>query len=254
MKFPRATAAAVPVTFTAVLLAALTACGGTAGQPAAGPAPSASAAAPALSRSAAASQAPAPGQPGPGTSAPARVLSSRLAYPWHWPNDVITPGRVTHATAVPPVPELVRIAVGNHLAGPAERPFNRMSFTFTTAFPSYRFEFAGQLVSDPGGKVIQLGGQGVLKIVFTQAQAHTADGTRSSVASQPAPLIGYQRMAGYAQGGDFEGVLTYGIGISWPAGHANPQFAVRAYEVHTVTAGGQHLYTVAIDIDASNPA
>jgi len=134
-------------------------------------------------------------------AASAQVVSSRLAYPWHWPNDVTVPGRVTHAAAVPPVPELVQIKAGAHSAEAGERPFNRMSFTFTTAFPGYRFEFAGQLVSDPGGKVVPLGGQGVLKIVFTQAQAHTAGGTRSSVISQPGPRIGYQRMAGYAQGG-----------------------------------------------------
>ena len=70
-----------------------------------------------------------------------------------------------------------------------------------------------KLVSDPGGKVIPLTGQGVLEIVF-----------------------------------------TYGIGITWPVPHSNPQFAVRAYEVETATASGQHRYTVAIDIDAANPA
>jgi hypothetical protein len=94
----------------------------------------------------------------------------------------------------------------------------------------------------------------VLEIVFTQAQAHTADGTRSSIISRPAPGIGYERMTDYAQGGDFEGVLTYGIGVTSPVAHSNPQFPVRAYELETVTASGQHLYTVAIDIDASNPA
>jgi hypothetical protein len=188
----------------------------------------------------------------PAPTGSARVLSSRLAYPWHWPNDVTAPGRVTHAPAVPPVPKLVQISVGSHPGEPGERPFNRMSFAFTTAFPSYRFEFADKLVSDPGGQMIPLGGLGVLEIVFTRAQAHTADGTRSSVISKPAPHIGYQRMAGYAQGGDFEGVLTYGIGVTWPVPHSNPQFAVRAYEVETATAG-QHRYIVAIDIDASNP-
>ena len=194
-----------------------------------------------------------PGRPS-SSARSVQVLSSRLAYQWHWPNDIAAPGRVTRAPAVPPVPELIQISVGGHPRGPGERPFNRMSFTFTTAFPSYRFEFAGKLVSDPGGKVIPLGGQGVLEVVFTQAQAHTPDGTRSSVISQPAPRIGYQRMAGYAWGGDFEGVLTYGIGITWPVLHSNPQFAVRAYEVETGTASGQNRYTVAIDVDASNPA
>ncbi len=257
MKLPRTSAAAVTTTFAAVLLVMLAACGGQPGQPAAQPSPSASTSAAAPSRAATPSQAPTPGQPSSGTASPAqsaRVLSSRIAYPWHWPNDVSAPGRVTHAPAVPPVPELVRISVGSHPAESGEPPFNRMSFAFTTAFPGYRFEFASKLVSDPGGKVIPLDGLGVLEIVFTRAQAHTADGTRSSVISQPAPRIGYQRMADYAQGGDFEGVLTYGIGITWPIPHSNPQFAVRAYEVETVTASGQHRYTVAIDIDASNPA
>jgi hypothetical protein len=254
MKIPRTTAATVTTTFAAGLLAMLTACGAQPGQPAAQPSPSASTSAAAPSRAATPSQAATPGQPSSGTPSQARVLSSRLAYPWHWPNDVAAPGRVTHAFAVPPVPELVQVSVGSHPGSPGERPFDRMSFTFTTAFPGYRFEFASKLVSDPSGKVIPLDGQDVLKIVFTPAQAHTADGTRSSVISQPAPRIGYQRMAGYAPGGDFEGVLTYGIGITRPVLHSNPQSAVRAYEVETVTASGQHRYTVAIDIDASNPA
>lgn len=248
MRIPRTTVTAVLTTFAAGLLAVLTACGGQPGQPAAQPSapPSTSAAAP--------SRAATPSQPASSTPSPARVLSSRLAYPWHWPNDVVTPGHVTHVPAVPPVPELVQISVGSHPAGPGERPFNRMSFAFTAAFPSYHFEFARQLVSDPGGKIIPLDGQDVLKIVFTLAQAHTSDGTGSSVTSRPASRIGYQRMADYAPAGDFEGVLTYGIGITRPVLHSNPQIAVRAYEVETVTVSGQHRYTVAIDVDASNPA
>jgi hypothetical protein len=256
MKLSRTTAAAVTLTFAGLLVLA-SACGGQPGQPAGGPSPSASTSTAAPSQTAGPSQTPTPSQPASGTPTPAQsaqVLSSRLAYPWRWPNDVTAPGRVTHAAAVPPVPELVKISVGNHPAEVGERPFNRMSFTFTTAFPSYRFEFASQLVSDPGGKVIPLGGQDVLKIAFTQARAHTVDGTRSSVISQPVPHIGYQRIAGYAQGGDFEGVLSYGISITRPVLHSNPQSAVRAYEVESVTASGQHRYTVAIDIDATNPA
>jgi hypothetical protein len=180
-------------------------------------------------------------------------VSSRLAYPWRWPNDPAVPGQVAHSYPVPPVPELVRINVGDHPGDQGQRPFNRISFTFTTAFPSYRFEFADHLIGDPSGKVIQLKGAGVLKIVFSGAQAHAADGTRSSVVSQPAPDIGLLRMADFAQGGDFEGTLTYGIGITWPVPHSNPQFAVRAYEIGTVGADGQHRYVVAIDIDASGP-
>ena len=186
---------------------------------------------------------------GPSTPAPAQVISSRVAYPWNWPNDVNKPGRVTHSYAVPPVPELVSISVGNHPAATGQLPFTRMSFTFTTAFPSYRFEWA-DVVSDGSGKAVPIQGTDTLKIVFTQAQAHTTDGTRSTIVSQPARPIGYQSMTDYAQAGDFEGVLTYGIGVTRAVLTSNPQTQVRAYEAETVLANGQHRYVVAIDIDA----
>jgi hypothetical protein len=254
MKIPRTTTT-VSIASAAALLAILPACGRV-GQPAAGSAPSASTSVTAPGQPATHGQSPTASQPGPASSSASpsgQVLSFRLAYPWHWPNDVAMPGHVSHATAVPPVPELVQIRVGSHPAASGERPYDRISFTFAGGFPSYRIEFGGKLVGDPSGKAIPLDGQGVLGIVFTGAQAHTADGTKSSVVSQPAAAIGFPRMTDYAQGGDFEGVLSYGIGVTWPAGHASQQLAVRASEEETV-AGEQHRYTVAIDIDASNPS
>jgi hypothetical protein len=199
--------------------------------------------------------APAPTHtPGPGATSPApsiRVVSSQLAYPWHWPNDPARPGRVAHSYPVPPMPELVRISVGHHPGEHGQLPYNRMSFTFTRAFPSYHFEWASQLVSDASGKVIPLAGTDVLKVVFDQAGAHSADGTRSTIVSQPGRPIGYQSMTDYAQAGDYEGVLTYGIGYTRAVPLSNPQTYVRAYEVETVTAAGQHRYVVAIDINAA---
>src|SRR5579863_2399883 len=257
MKIPRTTTT-VSIAGAAALLAILPACGraGQAGQPQAGSTSSATTSVTASGQSPAPGQSPTASQPGSVTASPSgsgSVLSFKLAYPWHWPNDTARPGRVTHASAVPPVPELVQIKVGSHPAASGERAYNRISFTFTNAFPSYQIAFASNLVSDGSGQVIPLGGQGVLKIVFTEAQAHTADGTASSIISQPSPGIGFQRMTDYAQAGDFEGLLSYGIGITWPAGHASPQIPVRAYEEETAV-GGQHRYTVAIDVDASNPA
>ena len=253
----RRTTTTVSIAGAAALLAILPACG-RAGQPGAG---STSSASTSVTAPGTHGRSPAASQPGSVTPSPSastsvtassQVLSFRLAYPWHWPNDAAMPGRVTHASAVPPVPELVQIKVGAHQAMAGALAYDRISFTFSNAFPSYRIEFVSNLVSDGSGKVIPLGGQGVLEIVFTGAQAHTADGTRSSIISQPSSSIGFPRMTDYAQAADFEGVLSYGIGITWPAGHAGQQLPVRAYEEETVT-GGQHRYTVAIDIDATNP-
>jgi hypothetical protein len=161
------------------------------------------------------------------------------------------PGLVTHSYPVPPMPELIQIRVGDHRAEHGQLPYNRMSFTFTRAFPRYHFEWVGQLVSDASGKVVPLAGTDVLKIVFDQARAHSADGTRSTIASEPGRPIGFAAMTDFAQAGDFEGVLSYGIGVTRAVLHSNPQTLVRAYEVETVTAAGQHRYVVAIDINAA---
>jgi hypothetical protein len=179
-----------------------------------------------------------------------RVLSARVAYPWHWPNDTGQPGTIQHSYPVPPLPQLIAIGAGDHPATAAERPFNRMTFTFRSAFPSYQIRFGTKLVSDPSGRIIPLAGDGVLQVTFRQAQAHTASGAPSVLAQPPAQL-GYRRMTSWAPAGDNEGVLSYGIGISWPGSQATPHFAVRAIEIEKVTAQG-HRYTVAIDIDTSS--
>ena len=179
------------------------------------------------------------------------MVSSRLAYPWHWPNEPARPGRVVHSYPVPPMPELVQISVGHHPEEHGQLPYSRMSFTFTQAFPSYHFEWVTQLVSDASGKVVPLAGTDVLKVVFDQAQAHSADGTRSTIVSQPGRPIGYPSMTDYAWAGDYEGVLTYGIGYTRAVLLSNPQTYVRAYEVEVITAAGQHRYVVAIDINAA---
>jgi hypothetical protein len=243
------TAVAAAALSIAVVPVTLAGCGSQPATPAATPSSTPTATAPASPG------APAPTHtPGPGATSPPpsiRVISSRLAYPWHWPNEPARPGRVTHSYPVPPVPELVQISVGYHPGEHGQLPYSRMSFAFTQAFPSYHFEWVTQLVSEASGTVVPLAGTDVLKVVFDQAQAHSADGTRSTIVSQPGRPIGYPSMTDYARAGDYEGVLTYGIGYTRAVLLSNPQTYVRAYEVEVVTAAGQHRYVVAIDINAA---
>jgi hypothetical protein len=186
--------------------------------------------------------------PSPAQASP-KVVLSRVTYSWQWPNwNGIA--SVQHSYSVPPVPTLIAIAAGDHPSNPGDRPYNRMSFTFTGGFPSYQFKWVSGLVSDPGGRPISLTGDDVLQVTFRQAQAHTATG-QSSVVSQPPSLLGYSEMVSWALAGDFEGVLSYGIGTHRAILQSNPQTAVRAVEVEQVTAQGQHLYIVAIDIDSA---
>jgi hypothetical protein len=224
-----------------LVLGALAGCGSSA--------PSGAAAPPSPSGSPAAPSSPASVTTASPT-APA-VVSSRVSYPWHWPGDVNRPGQVQHSYPIPPLPRLIAIGADGHPAQQGERAYDRMSFTFTAAVPSYKFTFTKALAADPSGKPIKLAGNGVLKVTFHLAQAHTASG-RSSVITQPPAQLGLNRMVSWAQAGDFEGVVTYGIGVSWPSSQSNPQIPVRAMELEKVTAQGQHLYVVAIDIDAAS--
>ena len=242
-----ARASGLVLALTILVPGALAACGSSApAGPAAPPSPSGSAAAP----SSPAPSSPAPLSPEPAPVPTASVVSSTVSYPWHWPNDASQPGRVQHSYPVPPLPRLIAIAAGSHPAQQGERAYDRMSFTFTTTFPGYQFSFTKALVADPSGKLVKLAGNGVLKVTFRLAQAHTASG-RSSVAVQPPAQLGLSRMASWAQAGDFEGVVTVGIGVTWPSSQSNPQIPVRATELEKVTAQGRHLYVVAIDIDAT---
>lgn len=207
------------------------------------------------------SSSPAPAASGATTSPPtaaaspsaaSRVVLSRVTHAWQWPNwNGIA--AVQHSYSVPPVPTLVAISAGDHPIDPGVRPYNRMSFTFTGAFPSYQFSWVSGLVSDPGGRPISLTGDDVLQVTFRLAQAHTSTG-QSSVASQPPSVLGMSEMVSWALAGDVEGVLSYGIGTRRAIVQSNPQTAVRTVEVEQVTAQGQHLYIVAIDIDATQPA
>jgi len=244
----------------AVALAGLAACGNNPAPPAGAASPHPAVTQPAATHPVTSAPAPPPpATPAAAPSSPAStthtetVVATRVSYPWHWPNDVTRPGSIGHTYPVPPVPKLIAISAGNHPSDPGEQPYNRLSFTFTKGFPSYQFHFVNALVSDPSGRTIPLGGNGVLEVTFHTAQAHTAKGS-SSVVSQPPAHLGYTPMADWAQGGDFEGVLTYGIGIASPVPHSNPQFPVRTVEVEKVNAQGQHLYIVAIDMTATPAA
>ena len=183
-----------------------------------------------------------------------RVISSTVTHDWAWPG-AAAPFKTTHRNPVPlapppaePLPTLYTIGAGQH---PSDSPsYDQLSFRFNGAFPSYDISFVPKLLADGSGLPVPMPGTGaILKIVFHGAQAHTADGKASTIKSSPAPSIGYRALTRYAPAGDFEGVLSYGIGVGRP-GTAVPQTKVRVYEVEKIEQG-RHLYVVAIQLDAS---
>jgi hypothetical protein len=126
-----------------------------------------------------------------------------------------------------------------------------VSFTFTGGFPSYQFAYVDTLIGDGSGLPVPVRGKGVLRVVFRPAAAHDEAGNPTAPRRGDVSGRTLGRVLAYANAGDYEAVLTYGIGVDWPVAHSNPQIPVRIYEVEKITASGQHVYVVAVDVDAS---
>ena len=231
------------------------------------PQPSGSSAAPASSSATTTPSATASATPPPSATLPPdsdetaaprngdRVISSTVTHDWASPR-AGAPFTTTHRNPVPlapppaePLPTLYAIGAGQH---PSDSPpYDQLSFRFNGAFPSYDISFVPELVADGSGLPVPMPGTGaILKVVFHGAQAHTADGKSSTIKTSPTPSIGYRALTSYAPAGDFEGVLSYGIGVGRP-GTTAPPTRVRVYEVEKIEQG-RHLYVVAVQVDASS--
>ncbi len=172
------------------------------------------------------------------------VVSGRTAIDWGMPGKPYVGVQVAHNGPVPPVPQLVTIGAGDHPSDPGQRPYNRMTFSFTTGFPSYTVMYVATLKGAANGQTIPLPGTAVLQVAFGPAQSHTDTGA-PSVQSKPDANLGMVRMLGYAQSGDYEGVVAFGIGL--PA-----QAPVRAYEATYYNPTlDQYRYVVALDVSVT---
>jgi hypothetical protein len=164
-------------------------------------------------------------------SAPASSASAaedggeyRVTYGFAVPSNLVT---INHDVNPPPLPTLIGIYVGNHPEGaPA---YQRISFYFRTGFPTYRFQYVAQVISDGRGDVVPLPGNSFLSIVFTTAWAHNDSG--ASTVAQAAPQnIGFPNLRGYAPAGDFEGHVSFGLGIQ-AAPNSDQALPIRAGEL-----------------------
>ena len=207
----------VPLLASLVVLLAAAACStgrDDASAPPTAPAPSATTAAPAPATTAPAGTAPATPRP---SATPSQAAGDwRVTYGWAVPS---APARVTHTVKVPvtpapgePLPVLVQIQVGDH---PSEG-FSRITFAFRGPTPGYEVGYVSRVESDGSGAPVDLPGNAFLSVRFNPAQGHDSSG-RSTV-SAPARTIGYPTLRGWAPAGDFEGYLSFGLGVQTTGG------------------------------------
>jgi hypothetical protein len=103
-------------------------------------------------------------------------------------------------------PTLVDVRAGRH-AG-----FDRVVFEFRGAVPATRHvRYVDQLVQDGSGEPLSVAGGADLEVVFQGANAHEDNGSPTVSPRRFSP--GFTALKEVAQVGDFEAVVTYGLGV-----------------------------------------
>jgi hypothetical protein len=92
---------------------------------------------------------------------------------------------------------------------------------------------------------VKLDGAYFLNVVFTGALAHDDTTGKSTVVKTPARPVGMSALLDYATAGDFEGYVTYGVGVA-EAGDSAP--AIRSGELKRSDGAGGFFYVVHFDV------
>jgi hypothetical protein len=187
--------------------------------------------------------------PPPSTEPTAAGLEYRVSYDWGVPSsEVMINHPLTAPIAeppLPPLPYLVGIYAANHPEG--KPAYQRISFYFRGAFPSYRFRYVREVLSDGPGTPIPLQGNAFLQVGFVDAQAHDNAG-KSTVAASPKNPMGYKNLKSYGFAGDFEGHVTYGLGIQ-AAPNSDQVLKIRSGELKKPDGSGGFFYVVHFDVE-----
>ena len=102
-------------------------------------------------------------------------------------------------------PTLVDVRAGGHADA------DRVVFEFEGDVPTHSIRYVDQLVEDGSGNPVSLAGAANLEVVFQGANAHRDDGSPTVSPRRFSP--GLTAVKEIAQLGDFEAVVSYGIGV-----------------------------------------
>jgi hypothetical protein len=110
--------------------------------------------------------------------------------------------------AAPPVSTLVAIRAAAHPEG--NPPYERVVFEFSGPVPLINVQYVPELLGGGSGLPVPIAGQAILELVMMPAQAHNTQGQGTAPARLEITLPDVQEIV---SSGDFEGVVSYGIGL-----------------------------------------
>src|SRR4051794_8317061 len=115
----------------------------------------------------------------------------------------------TSSAGSPPTAEVFGTAASCH-AG-----FDRFVIRTRFGIAGYSVRYVPKIVSDGSGRTVRLKGRRRLRVVLRDTRAHTQSGG-ALIPRARTPLCGNLRQVKLA--GDFEGVVTFGLGVRRKAG------------------------------------
>lgn len=133
----------------------------------------------------------------PSASAAPSPLPAATSSTWPMTTRTASASQIGYLTAV---------SVGLHSG------YDRVVFTFSGGIPGYTIGYVNQVVSDPKGDVVALPGQAFLRVVFNPANGYQTYTGPSSITPN------FRTLLQVRAAGDFEGYLSFGMGLSQRAG------------------------------------
>lgn len=136
---------------------------------------------------------------------------------------------VPSASAQPTIAQLTNIRVGAHPT------YDRIVFDLTALPATENAKYVAQLVRDPSGQPVSLPGNAFVQVTMTGTAAHDDNGSLTYTGPQTFTTPQLTNVRAVALIGDFEGVVTVGLGLRHRAG------------VHVFTLTGPNRLVVDVD-------
>ena len=158
--------------------------------------------------------------PAPATTAPSATSPAPSA---------VTPKPTVAPTGQPGGPAQVCSQAGTYLTAVRtgeHSGYDRGVFQFSAKLPSYTVERVQAVYSDPKGTPVPLAGQSYLRVVFHGTSAVCPQPPHRTYTGPRVLTPYYPELLTVSTAGDFEGVLSFGIGLAAPG----------SYHVFTLTS------------------
>jgi hypothetical protein len=108
---------------------------------------------------------------------------------------------------------LTAIRTGQHTG------YDRVVFEFSGGLPAYTASVVQAMYTDPKGDVVPLAGQVLLRVVFRGATASCPEPVSQTYPGPSVLTPYYPRLLALSAAGDFEQVLSFGIGLTAPGSY-----------------------------------